>query len=144
VIEDDGPGTKTATAVMDDSDWRIGDDILEVEQTERGWDVHFDFNKFLLNDGQIEYLYQVVIPMLRDNPNMELVLEGHTDSRGSDEVNYRMAVLRISNVLYHIEMAGVEDTRLKVVPKGESAPIGDNGTAEGRAKNRRVEIIKVE
>lgn len=144
VMEDDAPKTKMAAAVMDDSDWRIGDQIMAVEQTERGWDVHFDFNTFLLNQGQIDYLYQVVIPMMKANPDLELTFEGHTDSRGSDEVNYRMAVLRISNVLYHIEMAGIEDTRLKVIPKGESDPIGDNNTAEGRAKNRRVEIIKMD
>lgn len=116
--------------------------VRDVVETARGWNVHFGFNAFLLNPQQIQYLQQVVIPMMRKNPKMMLTLEGHTDNIGTDDVNYRMAILRISNVLYHIEMAGIEDTRILVVPKGEKEPIAPNETEEGRAINRRVEVIK--
>ena len=131
-----------ATAVLDDSDYRLKSGIAQVEETQKGWDLHFDFNEFLLTDYQIDYIYQVVIPMLKNNPEMTLTIEGHTDSIGSDSVNQRVSILRISNVLYHLEMAGIENTQIKVVPKGESDPIAPNDTEEGRAKNRRVEFIK--
>lgn len=80
--------------------------------------------------------------MLKKNPNMILTIKGHTNNVGSDEVNQRMAVLLASNVLYHLEMAGIEDTRLNILAKGESQPIAPNDTPEGRAINRRVELIK--
>jgi len=80
--------------------------------------------------------------MLKKNPDMKLRVEGHTDSVGTDSVNYKVSILRISNVLYHLELAGIEDTQIKVLPKGESEPTAPNDTEEGRALNRRVEFIK--
>lgn len=137
------PKVKKAVASVDYSDFRLKDgSFAEVVETRKGWNLHFDFNEFLLSQNQMDYVYEVLIPLLRENPNMTLVLEGHTDSIGSNDVNYRMSVLRISNVLYHNEMNGIEDTRITVRPKGESEPLAPNSTEEGRAINRRVEIIK--
>lgn len=137
------PKVKKAVASMDYSDFRLKDgSFAEVVETRKGWNLHFDFNEFLLSRNQMDYVYEVLVPLLRENPNMTLVLEGHADSIGSNDVNYRMSVLRISNVLYHIEMNGIEDTRITVRPKGESEPLAPNSTEEGRAINRRVEIIK--
>jgi len=137
------PKVKKAIASMDYSDFRLKDgSYAEVVETRKGWNLHFDFNEFLLSQNQMDYVYEVFIPLLRKNPDMTLVLEGHTDSIGKDDVNYRMSVLRISNVLYHIEMNGIKDTRITERPKGESEPLAPNSTEEGRAINRRVEIIK--
>ncbi len=134
---------KKAAVSADYSDFRLKDGgFAEVVETRKGWNLHFDFNEFLLSQNQMDYVYEVLIPLLRKNPDMTLVLEGHTDSIGTEDVNYRMSVLRISNVLYHIEMNGIEDTRITVRPKGEKEPLAPNSTEEGRAINRRVEIIK--
>jgi outer membrane protein OmpA-like peptidoglycan-associated protein len=133
---------KKAVATLDDSDWRSLMGKGDIYETARGYNLHFGFNEFLLNPNQIEYLRKVVIPILRANPELTLTIEGHTDNIGSEEVNHRMAVLRASNVLYHLEMSGVEDTRLRILAKGESQPIAPNDIPEGRAINRRVEIIK--
>jgi outer membrane protein OmpA-like peptidoglycan-associated protein len=133
---------KQAVAVMDDSDWKQYLGRGEAYETEKGYNLQFGFNEFLLSENQIDYLIHVVIPMLRKNPNMVLTIEGHTDSFGSDDVNQRMAVLRASNVLYHLEMAGIEDTHLNILAKGEHQPLAPNDTPEGRALNRRVELIK--
>ena len=67
-------------------------------------------------------------------------LEGHTDNLGSDAVNFRMSQLRLSSVVYHLEINGIYESRMKITPKGESSPAYDNSTEEGRAKNRRVDI----
>jgi outer membrane protein OmpA-like peptidoglycan-associated protein len=131
-----------ATGVLDDSDYRLKSGLPQIVETNRGWNMHFDFNEFLLTDYQIDYIYKVVIPMLRENPDMILTLEGHTDDVGTEDVNYRVSILRISNVLYHLEMAGIEDTRIRVVPKGETEPVAPNDTEMGRAQNRRVEFIR--
>ncbi|GAB5539686.1 MAG: hypothetical protein Salg2KO_17890 [Salibacteraceae bacterium] len=104
------------------------------------WVVYFDFNEFLLKPDQIKLLREEVAVELKANQMVHIEVEGHADNRGTDEVNYRMSVLRISNVIYHLEMNGVEDTRIKAIPKGETEPIASNDTPEGRAKNRRVEI----
>lgn len=104
------------------------------------WVLYFGFNEFLLGPDQIAYLEKEVISTLRKDESIEIIVEGHTDNVGSEEVNYRMAVLRISNVLYHLEMRGVEDTRVTAIPKGEATPVATNDTEEGRSKNRRVEI----
>ena len=80
----------------------------------------------------MDYVYEVQLPLLRENPNMTLVLEGHADSIGSNDVNYRMSVLRNSNVLCHREINGIEDTRIIVRPKGESLPLAPNSTEESR------------
>lgn len=133
---------KTAVTMLDDSDWRSMMGKGDIYETPKGYNLHFGFNEFLLNPNQIEYLRKVVIPILRANPDLTLTVEGHTDNIGSEEVNHRMAVLRASNVLYHLEMNGVEDTRLRILSKGESQPIAPNDIPEGRAINRRVEIIK--
>ena len=142
--EEEKPQSKVATAVLDDSDWRAMVGKGEVYETKRGYNLQFGFNEFLLSENQIEYIQKVVVPMLLKSPHMTLTIEGHTDSVGSDEVNYRMAVLRASNVLYHLEMAGIEDTRLNIIAKGESEPLAPNDLPEGRALNRRVELLKAQ
>ena len=72
---------------------------------------------------------------------MLIILEGHTDDIGSVEVNHRVGILRASQVLYALEMAGIEDVDLKIISRGATNPIASNTSDEGRAINRRVEII---
>ena len=71
---------------------------------------------------------------------MKLSLDGYADNIGSDDVNKRMSKIRLSSVLYHLEIWGIDETRVTLTPYGESKPIESNDTEEGRAKNRRVEI----
>lgn len=104
------------------------------------WVVYFGFNEFLLAPDQLAYLRKNVISSLSKDDKLEIIVEGHTDNVGGEDVNYRMSVLRVSNVLYHLEMHGIEDTRMTAIPKGETTPVATNDTEEGRSKNRRVEI----
>lgn len=104
------------------------------------WVLYFDFNVFLLTEDQITYLAEEVAPVLMADEQLQIIVEGHADNIGSEAVNYRMSVLRASNVIYHLEMRGVEDTRMTMVARGETQPAASNETEEGRAKNRRVAI----
>jgi outer membrane protein OmpA-like peptidoglycan-associated protein len=106
--------------------------------------VYFDFNGYLLNDSQVEYLKKEVIGPLMANPDMKLSVDGHADNIGSDDVNKRMSNLRLSSILYHLKIRGIDETRVTLTPYGESKPIESNDTEEGRTKNRRVEIHTIQ
>ncbi len=72
---------------------------------------------------------------------LQVRIEGHTDSTGSAEHNLKLSTERSRSVLNFLEAEGIAEGRMKAVGYGLSRPIADNGTREGRQKNRRVEII---
>jgi OmpA-OmpF porin, OOP family len=73
--------------------------------------------------------------------NLEVIIAvGHTDSVGSDAYNQRLSVRRAEAVKAYLVSKGIEKNRVYTEGKGEKQPVADNKTAEGRAKNRRVEI----
>ena len=73
--------------------------------------------------------------------NLEVIIAvGHTDSIGSDAYNQRLSVRRAEAVKAYLVTKGIERNRVYTEGKGEKQPVADNRTAEGRAKNRRVEI----
>jgi outer membrane protein OmpA-like peptidoglycan-associated protein len=71
----------------------------------------------------------------------KIVVYGHTDSRGSSATNRRLSQARAESVRAFLVSAGVNSERISAVGKGEDEPVADNRSAEGRANNRRVEII---
>jgi len=72
---------------------------------------------------------------------MHVQVTGHTDSQGSDAVNNPLSVDRAASVRDYLVTQGVSATRISIDGKGERQPVADNTTADGRAKNRRVEIF---
>lgn len=70
-----------------------------------------------------------------------IIIEGHTDAQGDDEANRQLSLQRAAAVREYLERRGVPMERLHIVGKGESEPLASNDTPEGRANNRRVEII---
>ena len=113
----------------------------KIIQTEKGVNYHFDFNSIQITQSQISYIIKTIAPFYRESDKMLIILEGHTDDAGSEEVNDRVGILRASQVLYELERAGIEDVDLKIISRGETNPIAPNTSDEGRAMNRRVEII---
>jgi outer membrane protein OmpA-like peptidoglycan-associated protein len=75
------------------------------------------------------------------NTSGQLVVEGHTDSRGSNRVNQRLSERRAETVRNYLVERGVPPERITSKGLGKSQPIASNRTAEGRANNRRVEIV---
>lgn len=79
--------------------------------------------------------------ILKKNPEVEARIEGHTDSQGNDATNLKLSKDRAKAVKDYLIKKGVEADHLDSEGYGETRPIADNGTADGRAKNRRVVII---
>jgi outer membrane protein OmpA-like peptidoglycan-associated protein len=81
---------------------------------------------------------------LRDNPNTNISIIGHTDSTGSEAVNNPLSVNRAASTRRYIEERGVNPSRIAIDGRGMHEPVADNTTEAGRARNRRVEIFVAE
>ena len=102
-------------------------------------DAFFDFDKAVLKPEGKAKLDDLVSKM--SGINLEVIIAvGHTDSVGSDAYNQKLSVRRSEAVKSYLVTKGVEKNRVYTEGKGEKQPVADNKTADGRAKNRRVEI----
>lgn len=86
----------------------------------------------------IDELYK----MLSSNPSLKIIIEGHTDNVGNSASNKTLSEQRSTSVKAALVSKGVSGDRIKTLGYGQDKPIADNSTAEGKAKNRRVEIKK--
>lgn len=102
--------------------------------------VHFDFDKDTLQQSAYPILSQVV-DIANKNPQWNFILTGHTDSIGTDDYNMDLSLRRVQTVQHYLISQGIADSRLINNWKGEQEPIATNDTNEGRAQNRRVEIV---
>ncbi len=84
---------------------------------------------------------QRVVEFVNRFPDKDVLIEGHTDSQGSSNLNQVLSQKRAEAVRDALAQEGVAAVRLRAVGLGMSRPVADNGTAEGRARNRRVEIV---
>ncbi len=105
-------------------------------------DVNFEFNKAVLT-GDARTTLDGIAAGLRGQPTMEVRIEGHTDAIGTDVYNLRLSKARAEAVRTYLMQRGIATTRMSAEGLGESRPVADNDTDEGRAMNRRVEF-KVE
>lgn len=102
-------------------------------------DVTFEFDKSTLTADGRKALDEVA-NSLKGQPSMEISIEGHTDSVGSDAYNLRLSKARAKSVRDYLVNSGVAASRLTSEGYGETRPVASNDTAEGRAMNRRVEM----
>ncbi|MCR9159997.1 MAG: OmpA family protein [Nannocystaceae bacterium] len=86
-------------------------------------------------------LMEVAAVLREYDENNTIVVEGHTDARGSKDYNATLSLHRAQSVERFLEGQGVDDDALRAVGRGEAEPVADNDSPEGRANNRRVEII---
>lgn len=144
-----------------DADPRKGQ-LLEVEIRERAQELRADFQNALdseeeadktillrhvfYNTGSAElsdlskHELDNLANILNSNANVTVELAGHTDNVGEDEVNMQISESRAQNVMNYLLNKGIDSSRLSSAGYGETAPIGDNDTEEGRELNRRTEL----
>jgi OOP family OmpA-OmpF porin len=101
--------------------------------------VRFDFDKYNIKDEYKDEIKEAVL-LLKNHPNYKVMVEGHTDSKGTNEYNYILSELRAKKVALAIVNDGIDSKRVTTKGYGKTVPIATNDTEEGRAKNRRVEI----
>ena len=77
---------------------------------------------------------------MKENTDLKLAIDGHTDDVGNDAFNQKLSENRAAAVKAYLVKKGVDESRLESVGHGETEPVADNKTAAGRQKNRRVEL----
>lgn len=102
--------------------------------------VLFASNKSVLLPGAQNSLGQIA-DALKEQQDKRILIEGHTDSRGSDATNQALSQARAESVAAFLISRGVPSEHITTAGLGPSRPVADNNTAEGRANNRRVEIV---
>ena len=102
-------------------------------------DAFFDFNKSVLKPEAKAKLDDLT-GKLKGITLEVIIAVGHTDAIGSDAYNQKLSVRRAESVKAYLVTKGIEPNRIYTEGKGKKQPVADNKTAEGRAKNRRVEI----
>lgn len=123
------------------------EEIAAIKEDKRGTVITFS-GAVLFKTGESsllpiaqQQLGKVAAALVEQAEDRTITIEGHTDSRGSAARNQTLSLARAQSVRAYLVSQGVEPTRIVAVGKGETQPIADNRTAEGRANNRRVEII---
>jgi outer membrane protein OmpA-like peptidoglycan-associated protein len=96
--------------------------------------------------GKIELLKKQLFPinevvtLLKENPTVRIVINGHTDNTGSKSINEKLSLQRAKVVQRFILSKGIDPNRVSIKGYAETKPISDNGTLKGRAENRRTDI----
>jgi outer membrane protein OmpA-like peptidoglycan-associated protein len=103
--------------------------------------INFDTGKSIIKPESRPIIDQIV-QMMKANSDLNISVEGHTDNVGNPKSNKTLSDERAKSVVSAIVGQGVDAKRLSAVGYGQDKPIADNNTEEGRAKNRRVELVK--
>ncbi len=101
--------------------------------------IFFETGKAILTTGSFTELERL-LNILLDNPQMKIEISGHTDKTGSETFNFKLSENRSKAVVEYMVKKGIERSRMESRGFGSLQPIADNATAQGRAKNRRVEF----
>lgn len=105
--------------------------------------IHFEFNKAKIKPDSFPIL-NAVVQVLKDNPDISLEIQGHTDNKGSPAYNKKLSQDRADSVRNYLIDKGISGARLTAKGFGEEVPIDTNATEAGRAKNRRVEFVRTD
>ena len=112
----------------------VGEELLIISG------INFAFNSSVL-DKDSHVLLERAVENLKRNPQMNVLIEGHTDSVGPEDYNMWLSLQRAKAVEGYIVSRGIAEERMDIKGLGESDPLASNDTPEGRAENRRVEFV---
>jgi outer membrane protein OmpA-like peptidoglycan-associated protein len=116
-------------------------DALETAGEVTLYGIYFDFDRATLKPESEPVLRQL-LEALQSSEGLAVAIEGHTDGVGSDDYNRDLSQRRAQAVVDWLVAHGIGADRMTPVGRGEAEPVADNATADGRALNRRVEVIR--
>ena len=116
---------------------RLDEDTIRVNFDS---DILFSVDSAVLSQSSRDELDEFA-QVMREYPKSGLLIQGYTDSTGSEEYNMRLSERRAQAVYNHLQAREVDSSRMAAVGYGEGYPVADNGTPDGRAANRRVSIL---
>ena len=105
--------------------------------------IHFDFDKATMRPDAASLIKDIALT-LKNNPTWTLEINGHTDSIGDASYNQKLSLARAQSVATAIVKQGIAAERLRAGGRGASNPKADNSTLQGRALNRRVELVRTD
>jgi outer membrane protein OmpA-like peptidoglycan-associated protein len=126
-IENKVPGAKVE---------RVGEGIV-VEFADK---ILFGFDRSDLSAGAENNLGKLV-DILKQYPDTDIEIQGHTDNKGADDYNLKLSERRASAVANFLRGRGVAPSRVRIKGYGETAPVASNDTEDGRSQNRRVDFL---
>ncbi len=103
--------------------------------------LNFDTGKATLQEASLTQVDQIA-DMLKANASLKLEVGGHTDNVGNDKANQKLSEARAQTVMKALTQRGIKADRLTAKGYGQTVPVADNRIEDGRAKNRRVELLK--
>ena len=103
--------------------------------------INFDTGKSDIKPDSVAIVGQIAA-LLKAHPELKVSIEGHTDNVGTPQSNKTLSTQRAKSVMNAVVQKGIASTRLTALGWGQEKPIADNRSEEGKAKNRRVEIVK--
>jgi OOP family OmpA-OmpF porin len=104
--------------------------------------INFDTAKSTIRPESQAIVAQIAA-LLNSHPDMKLRVEGHTDNAGDVRSNQTLSVARAKSVVAALVQSGIAAARLTAAGYGQDKPVADNASADGRARNRRVELVKL-
>ena len=104
--------------------------------------INFDTDKSTIKPDSMPIVDEIY-KLMQISPELKTSIDGHTDNTGGVEHNQKLSEARAQSVVAELVKKGIPASRLQAKGMGQSAPIADSRTEEGKAKNRRVEISKI-
>jgi outer membrane protein OmpA-like peptidoglycan-associated protein len=140
-----GNGYVLTTVVTREMEQYLKASAIEAEIGKNGriaiYGINFDTGKATIRPESAKVLGEIVTA-LKDHPEWKLTVEGHTDNQGASPLNQRLSELRAASVVEWLVQNGIAKARFTAVGFGDSRPVADNTAEDGRARNRRVELVK--
>jgi peptidoglycan-associated lipoprotein len=133
----DGQDVKdTGYGKVDSTDMGNGPEMASKYKVD---DVHFDYDRYDIKSGET-FILREAANILRDNPSLRLIIEGHCDDRGTNEYNLALGDRRAKSVKDHLVSLGIPSSRLQTISYGEEKPMCSEQTESCWASNRRAHL----